>query len=62
MKNLKKKNNKFDKIMFKIKTIKIVFTIDEFSNLIEILPTISIYYNDRAISFHWIIFEIDINY
>lgn len=48
--------------MFKTKTIKIIFTIDEFKNLIEILPTISIYYNDKCITFRWIIFEINVYY
>lgn len=48
--------------MFKTKTIKITFTIDDFKNLIEILPTISICYNDKIIIFRWIILEININY
>ena len=48
--------------MFKTKTIKIIFTIDEFNNLIEILPIISIFYNNKSIVFRWIIFEIDIYY
>ena len=55
-------NFKFNKTMFKTKTIKIIFTIDEFKNLVEILPTISIYYNDKCITFRWIIFEINIYY
>lgn len=53
-------NIKFNKIMYKNKQIKILFSID--SSFIEILPTISIYPIERNIAFHWIIFEIGICY
>ena len=46
--------------MYKNKSIKIIFSID--NNLIDILPTISIYLDERNITFRWIIFEIDIYY
>lgn len=46
--------------MYKNKSIKIIFSID--TTLIEILPTISIYLDERNIAFHWIIFEIGICY
>lgn len=53
-------NIKFNNIMYKNKSIKIILSID--TTFIEILPTISIYPIERNIAFHWIIFEIDICY
>lgn len=46
--------------MNKRKSIKITFYTD--TSFIEILPTISIYFDERSITLHWIIFGIDIYY
>ena len=46
--------------MYKSKKIKIGFYID--SSLIDLLPTITIYSNEKSITFRWIIFEINIDY
>jgi hypothetical protein len=46
----------------KRKSFKINFNINDYYDIINILPSITLYINERFISFSWIIFEIDIFY